>query len=87
MVKIKCWVKGKYDSWVKKDGVPITNYGTTRLYPFIQIGKNYSTKTGTYDSYRVMRHGTHTSEVLKEIKTKKEALKFAESYMKKNDRC
>lgn len=45
----KDWKKGKYDSWVRKDGVPITNYGRTQLYPFIQIGKNYSTKTGTYE--------------------------------------
>ncbi len=81
---LKDWKKGKFWSWVRKDGVPITNYGTTRLYPFIQIRRNYSTKTGTYDSYRVMRHGTHTSTMLFEGEKKSQALKFAKAYMRKH---
>ena len=79
---LKDWKKGKYDSWIRKGGVPITNYGRTQLYPFIQVGKNYSTKTGTYDSYRLMLHGTHTTTELYEVKTKKEAIRKAILYMK-----
>jgi hypothetical protein len=81
---MKNWKKDKYDSWVRKDGTLITNYGTPQLYPFIQIGKNYSTKTGKYDGYRVMRHGIHTSEMLCEVKTKKEAIIFAKNWMKRH---
>ena len=81
---LKDWKKGKYDSWVRKNGVPITNYGRTQLYPFIQIGKNYSTKTYTYDGYRVMLHSTHTTTELYEVKTKAEAVKKAKDYMRKH---
>ena len=77
----KDWKKGKYHSWVRKDGTPITNYGRTQLYPFIQIGTVYSTKTMN-DSYRVMRHGTHTTQTICEVKKRSEALKCAKRYMR-----
>lgn len=83
---LKEWKKGKFNSWVRKDGVPITQYGRTQLYPFIQLGKNYSTKTGTYDSYRVMVHGTHTTEMLYEGRTKSEAFKYARCYMQNSEK-
>ncbi|MEK6879413.1 MAG: hypothetical protein AABY22_07395 [Nanoarchaeota archaeon] len=81
---LRDWKRGKYHSWIKRDGVSITNYGTTQLYPFIQLGKNYSTKKGKYDGYRIMRHGIHTTEMICQVKTRKEALECAKKYMAKH---
>lgn len=83
----KCWKKGRYNSWSKKNGVEIESYGHKTTYPFIQIGKHYNSKTGKYNGFDVMRYGTHTSETLKKFKTKSQALKFANKYMKEHNKC
>jgi len=79
------WIKGKYNSWHDKEGVELTSYGSTTLYPFIQIGKYYDTQKGKDIGYEIKRHGTHTSELLKRTKTKPQAVAWAKSYMKRRN--
>lgn len=88
MAKLKCWKKRKgYYAWEKVNGVELTSYGQKTTYPFIQVGKYYNSKTGRYEGFEVMRHGTHTSEYIKKAKTKSQAIKFAKSFMRKHDKC
>lgn len=85
MKKLKCWKKGKYDSYHRKDGIELESYGQKTVYPFIQVGKYYDSKHGIHDGYEVMIHNIHSSRLLARKKTKRDATLFAQKYMKKHD--
>ena len=85
--RLKCWKKGKHNSYHRTDGVEILSYGTQTIYPFIQIGKFYNSKIGAYDGYKLMKHKIHSSESLGKKQTKSQALSFAQKYMEEHDTC
>jgi hypothetical protein len=76
--KLKCWKK-VYD---KKDGV-VYRMGEGKKKTFIQIIPSYKTK----DTYFVEEVNPSIGRTLKITKTKSQAIKFVNSYMKKHDKC
>lgn len=83
MTKLKCWKKlPKDNEWYRTD----IKYSYARVWrtglPSSEI-KRRGIKPHIF-SARIGRDGTTTKEYFKK---EKEALKFADKYMKKHDRC
>jgi len=94
MTKLKCWKKTDSPNWVngikyiEKGNEIITKYGfppRPRTHILIQSPEQRSIVTKKYSVDVTQDRGR--SIIDKEFKTKPQALKFANKYMKNHDKC
>lgn len=83
--RLRCWKKGKHNTFHRKDGVELESFGLTMKYPYIVIAKRISQKINDYEV--IVLYNRNYSDVLAENKTRPKAFSFAEKYMGEHDTC
>ena len=84
--KLKCWKGHKSSYWERpsmRKNIFRGKIGTDK----IGITKAYSDKTEEYTNYAVVTMVSGGSVKAKDFESEEEAIKFAKSYMRKNDKC